>query len=69
MIRISKFNLNRLFWHIGSSIAAYCTLVAIRSGHGADEYHYFHPYIAAWIIGVNMTIFAITNLGHDRNWF
>ncbi len=67
---------NRLLLHIGSAIALYCSLVGMRScdqhishGTGIDEYSVFHPYIALWIIGINIAVYALTNLSREHDWF
>lgn len=65
-----KITLNRILWHIGSSIVAYCSFINFTGGYGRPaEYDVFHPYIAAWILGINLTIFAITNISNELNWF
>ncbi len=66
---------DRLLLHIGSSIALYCSLVGMRScdqhmthGTSVDEYAVFHPYIALWIIGINIGVYALVNLSRKYNW-
>lgn len=65
--------MNRVLWHVGASLSAYCTLVAIRAGDfhnaGAAEYAEFHPYIAAWLLGLNLSIYAFVETGRARRWF
>lgn len=67
---------NRHLIHIGSMMMMYCTLVSMRSCDlnsrhdvGTSEYEIFHPYIAAWVIGLNILVYGLVNLNKEHHWW
>ncbi len=65
----------RFLWHLGSSVMLYCMVVSMRACDANDaadkmaEYNRFHPYLCAWILGLNLTILAIIGIGRRQRWF